>query len=187
MLEEGPVFDNNNTLFPSSSAGRSSSHTSFSVRIIQLFFHMLLSPTFLHTFTQREQKQTHTYTHTQGINRLFLSRAAASRLVLMMTTGICAGARAGMAAYGHPKMAQSHRNHQQPCCRSPPSFSPLFPPSPLQWYYQHCFTILTTCDGAASVWLLQTFTSESHIPLCLEPKAYILGLFVHSLQCAYLK
>lgn len=132
VVEESPLFDRNTFSFPfrGTSTGRCSSHTSFSVRIIQLFFHTPLPPTFLHTFAlrERESESTHKHTHTRGINRLFLSRAAASRLVLMMTTGICAGARAGMAAHGHPKTAQSHRNHQQPCCRSPPSFHPSLPP-----------------------------------------------------------
>lgn len=87
----------------------------------------------------------------------------------MMTTGICAGARAGMAAHGHPKTAQSHRNHEQRCYRSPPSLHPslcsLLPlfsgtPNTASQSWQHEM-------GAASVRLLQTLTSESHIPLCL--------------------
>lgn len=62
----------------------------------------------------------------------------------MTTTGICAGARAGQAAHGHPKTAQSHRNRERRCYCSPlplcipPSLLPLVSGTPntasLSWY-----------------------------------------------------
>lgn len=76
----------------------------------------------------------------------------------MMASAISSGARAGMAAHGHSK-PQEPRAALLLC--SPPSF-------PCLAVLPGCLTILATRGGAASVWLLQTLASESHIPLCLE-------------------
>lgn len=166
-VKQVPSCDNRTSLFPlrGTLTGSSSSYTSFSVRIIQLFFQTPFPPNFLHAFSQQEQKQTFalslTHTHTRDKKAFSVPCGDCQACADDDYWNLCWS----HAKHGHPKTAQSHRNHQQPCCRSPPSFHPPFPSLP----------ILSSTTNTAPQSLFpgmelracgyfKTFTSESHIP-----------------------
>lgn len=139
--------------------GSSRFHTSFWIRIIQLVCRMPLPSNFLYAETnQRVKADPH------GPFFIVVTR----RPALMMTTGICAGAR---ASGGRPRASRDCPKPQEPpadLLLLPSLLSSLFPPSQLQRFYQYCSTIQRTCG-------LQTFTWDSHIPVCPQLTAYTLG------------
>lgn len=178
-VKQVPSCDNRTSLFPlrGTLTGSSSSYTSFSVRIIQLFFQTPFPPNFLHAFSQQEQKQTFalslTHTHTHGIKRLFLSRVATARLVLMMTTGICADP---MPSTGTRRLPKATGTTSSPAAALLPPFIPRFLPSPSSAAPP---TLLhNPCSLGWSCERVATSKRSHRSPTFLEPKAYMSGLLV---------